>query len=129
MTNPDPAKDILVYGGERIPYEVEIDPNRSGKIRINVFPDGSVNVDAPADACTKAIQSAVKKRARWITKNIRQAQKRFEHVLPREYVSGETVFYLGRRYMLKIVPRDHPRAKCFATVRSRERCLFGVPFF
>jgi hypothetical protein len=30
-------------------------------------------------------------------------------VLSRDYVSGETLFYLGRRYVLKLVPSDDER--------------------
>lgn len=95
-------RHVLVYGDEKVPYDVEIDPMREGKIRINVHPDGSVIVDAPRDTCAVAIKRAVSKRARWIAKNVHDARKRYEHVLPREYVSGETVFYLGRRYVLKV---------------------------
>jgi predicted metal-dependent hydrolase len=68
----------------------------------------SVEVEAPEDATPDAIGKAVRKRARWIVSHVADARKRFEHVLPREYVSGEQVLYLGRRYVLKIVPA--PRA-------------------
>ena len=110
MTGPESSSHVLVYGEERFPYDVEVDPSRTGRIRINVHPDGSVNVDAPADATADAVQRAVKRRARWITKNVQEARERFEHVLPREYVSGETVFYLGRRYVLKVETSDEKRA-------------------
>lgn len=47
------------------------------------------------------------------TSMLAAARKRFEHVLPREYVSGEQVIYLGRRYSLKVksVPRGQRAVK------------------
>lgn len=62
---------------------------------IHVLPDGAVRVDAPEDA-------AVRQRARWLWQQLEAQQERRRQVLPREYVSGESHFYLGRRFMLKI---------------------------
>src|SRR5262249_51335391 len=60
-----------------------------------------------------AIGRAVQRRARWILGHVREANSRFEHVLPRQYVSGEQVLYLGRRYSLKVqkVPRPERSVK------------------
>ena len=52
---------------------------------------------------TSLSRSAIRKRARWIKRNLDEAKRFREHALPREYVSGETHFYLGRRYQLKLV--------------------------
>jgi predicted metal-dependent hydrolase len=99
----------LVYGDARIPYEVKVDTNRSTRVAIHVNPDGSVSVDAPPDFQEDAIKIAVQKRARWITTHVNEAVQRFAHVHPCEYVSGEQVLYLGRRYMLKVVSSEMPR--------------------
>ena len=91
------------YGEETIRYAVRISPKRSERIAINVHPDGSVEVEAPEDASEEAIRKAVLKRARWVLGHVVDARKRFEHVLPRQYVSGEQALYLGRRYALKVI--------------------------
>ncbi len=44
-----------------------------------------------------------------------EARDRYAHVRPKEYVSGEQVLYLGRRYVLKVVPVD----KTVAVVRLK----------
>lgn len=93
----------LVYGGERIPYEVTLDPNRSTRVAIHVNPDGSVSVDAPPNQPEDRIRSAVQKRARWVANHVSEARQRYAHVRPKEYISGEQVLYLGRRYVLKVV--------------------------
>ena len=49
------------------------------------------------------IHKAVRLRAKWIFQHITQIKERQKHILKREYVSGETIFYLGRRYMLKVI--------------------------
>ena len=97
---------ILAYGDQRIHYDVTIDPNRSGRVAIHVNPDGTVCVDAPEGFGDTAIKSAVQKRARWVVTHVTEARQRYAHVRPREYVSGEQILYLGRRYMLKVIPSE-----------------------
>ena len=75
---------------------------------IHIHPDGSVQVDAPVDTDASAVVAAVRRRARWIWLRLRAHSERIRHVLPREYVSGESHFYLGKRYALKVIP--HPTA-------------------
>ncbi len=99
---------VLIYGDARLPYQVQDDPARSTRIAIHVEPDGTVMVDAPPGYTDEAVQHAVQKRARWITANVTEAKQRFAHVRPREYVSGEQVLYLGRRYLLKVVIAAKP---------------------
>lgn len=94
---------VLAYGGQRIPYQVAFDDNRRTRVAIHVNPDGSVSVDAPHGFDAAAIRNAVQKRARWVVNHVNDANQRYAHVRPKEYVSGEQVLYLGRRYMLKVI--------------------------
>ncbi len=92
------------YGGGHIAFTVRLQPGRTAaRVAIHVEPDGRVLVDAPAGAAHAAVVAAVKKRARWIAGHVEAARARLEHVLPREYASGESVHYLGRRYRLRVV--------------------------
>lgn len=101
----------LSYGGERLSYRVNIDQNRASRIAIHVAPDGKVVVDAPPDASDLEIQRAVHKRARWVTSQVNEALLRFRNVRPKEYVSGEEILYIGRRYMLKVLPVDGKKSE------------------
>jgi len=105
----------LMYGEESIPYAIYRLPNRKGKIAIHVHPDGSVQIDAPPGAENGEIHDAVHKRARWIYNNVTKVRERNEFVMPRCYVSGESHFYLGRRYPLKVRVRKNqpPAAKLY----------------
>jgi predicted metal-dependent hydrolase len=98
----------LIYGDARLPYEVIEDPKRTTRIAIHVDPDGTVVVDAPPGYSDHVVQQAVQKRARWVVTHVAEAAHRFDQVRPREYVSGEQVLYLGRRYVLKVILTPKP---------------------
>lgn len=100
---------VLTYGGKTLSYRVQTDGSRTTKIAIHVEPDGEVFVDAPEDAAPAEIHKAVHKRARWVFTQVEKARERFRHVRDKEYVSGEEVLYLGRRYVLKVIKGDTHR--------------------
>lgn len=94
----------IAYGDAVIAFSLRRQPSRTvPRIAIHVEPDARVLVDAPDTAPLVDVLTAVKKRVRWISQHVHAARTRLAHVLPREYVSGESLHYLGRRYRLKIV--------------------------
>ncbi|MGQ0509968.1 MAG: M48 family metallopeptidase [Betaproteobacteria bacterium] len=96
----------LRYGEELIPYRVRRRASRHpGRVAIHVESDGRVLVDAPRDATDGDVRKALSKRASWIHRHVAAARRRHVNLRPREYVSGETLFYLGRRYRLKVLVR------------------------
>lgn len=97
------TKGSFTYGDQRFDYQIYYTPARRDKIAIHVHPDASIEVDAPEGEEITKIHAAVLKRARWIRTHVARARTQKEHVLPRSYVSGESLFYLGRRYQLKVV--------------------------
>lgn len=92
----------LRYGDRKTDYHVSPAERLTAKILIHVHPDGMVEVEAPPNRPTSVIQAAVQKRARWIFENLDSAKDARAYALPREYVGGETHFYLGRRYRLLV---------------------------
>ncbi len=92
----------FAYGTDRIEYEVLFAPVKRKNVAIHVHPDGSVQVDAPDGEDLAKVHRAVLKRARWIKRHVDEARRQREQVLPRLYVSGESLFYLGKRYQLKV---------------------------
>ena len=101
------------YGEERLPYKVCYTPNRKTHITINVHPTGLVHVDAPEGTDDDAIRRALMKRARWIKTRRDMALKSGQAIAEREYVSGESQLYLGRRYKLVV----HQRPGCPPVVK------------
>ena len=116
---------VFYYGQDKIDYEVvrkevtykekikkpESDelitentkPSKPRKVVIKVHPDQRVVATAPIDASDEMVYDAIMKRARWIWQSLQDFAKQQDHVLPKRYVSGETQFYLGRRYVLKVI--------------------------
>jgi predicted metal-dependent hydrolase len=90
----------IQYGSERIIYDLEQDELDS--LRITVFPELRVRVKAPLERTPEEVDAKVRKRAAWIIKQ----KEFFQQFLPtppeRRYVSGESHYYLGRQYRLKV---------------------------
>ena len=94
------------YGEEVICYEVVrkvILEGKKRKIAVKVHPNCEVIVIAPSDAQDHEIHEAILKRGRWICDALMEFRAHREHVQHKQYVSGEMLFYLGRRYVLKVV--------------------------
>lgn len=90
------------YGETRIGFTIRFVPTPRRRVGIHVLPDGAVQVDAPENATPEAVVDAVRRRARWLWQQLEAQRALRRHVRPREYVSGESHFYLGRRYLLKV---------------------------
>lgn len=93
----------LRYGDRTTPYSIAETTRLSSKILIHVHPEGTVEVETPLGSNPAVIKAAIQKRARWIFDNLDAAKDARTYALPREYVGGETHFYLGRRYRLHVV--------------------------
>jgi len=102
------ANLCFYYGEERYAYQVFPCRGLTGKIAIHVHPNGLVRVDAPENATPAGVKRALLKQARWIKRQVDFVHEIKAHALPREYVSGETHFYLGRRYRLKVQKAQEP---------------------
>lgn len=91
------------YGDEVICFSLRRQPLRvAQRLAIHVESHGRVLVDAPQTTSLTKVMTAVKRRSRWISQRVDAARRRGAHILPREYVSGESFQYLGRRYRLKV---------------------------
>lgn len=93
----------VTYGHEEFEYSVVENSRLVSRVRIHVDPDGRVEVETPSGVGPAEVQRAVQKRSRWISRHLKAAKARKEHVLPRRYISGECHFYLGRRHKLIVV--------------------------
>ncbi|WP_199529032.1 SprT family zinc-dependent metalloprotease [Pseudoalteromonas sp. bablab_jr010] len=114
------------YGDEQITFERVKRLQATGKILIKVYPDFRVIVAAPEGAENEAVLSAVKKRARWIYEQLRDFRKQLEFITPRQYISGESHYYLGKQYLLKVIEAPEQvqgvkllRGKLEVSVRTR----------
>lgn len=90
----------ITFGRSQIPFELSI--RNVKRLTITVHPDKSVSVVAPEDKSIEEILARVKKRAPWIAKQLDYFEQFQPLPLDKKYVSGETHYYLGRQYRLKV---------------------------
>lgn len=90
----------ITYGKQTIQFDLSYSTRKT--LAINVHPDLPVAVTAPSGTTIDQVKTRVQKRAGWILKQ----QDYFTQFLPppsaSQYRSGETHYYLGRQYRLKI---------------------------
>lgn len=88
------------YGNSTIDYQLIVEERKN--LAITVRPDKSVLVKMPTESKLEDIEAKLQKRGKWIIKQINYFDK-FHPLQPeREYVSGETHYYIGRQYRLRI---------------------------
>jgi hypothetical protein len=106
MSNTDevPPRYVVWYGDREFQYRLSIlAEGKKAAIRVHVHPNGEVEVEAPESAALPEIKAAVQRRARWVLKHLDDIEERIRHLQPRQWVSGESQLYLGRRYVLKVI--------------------------
>jgi predicted metal-dependent hydrolase len=87
---------------QELSVQVVIKPIKN--LHLGVYPPlGRVRVAAPLHLSEDAIRAAVLIRLPWIRKHQHHFQRQ-DRITPRDYVSGESHYYLGRRYRLRIHP-------------------------
>jgi predicted metal-dependent hydrolase len=92
----------LRYGDEVITVGLVTHSRATSKLRIRVQPSGTVTVEVPAGGNTTEVSQALTKRVRWIFEKVRSARAERHGLSRREWVSGESHTYLGRKYVLKV---------------------------
>ncbi|MCA0402697.1 MAG: M48 family metallopeptidase [Proteobacteria bacterium] len=99
----------ITFGIDKIPFELRPKSQESNRITIKVKPDCQVIVFAPPSATHDEIIVAVNKRAKWVYNKLRIFRSQQEYITPRQYISGESYYYLGKKYVLKVI--DDSKAK------------------
>lgn len=96
--------DVLMVSG----VEVLVVRKNIKHLHLGVYPpDGRVRVAVPSAVTNAAVRVAVARNLAWI-KRQKAAFDRQLRQSEREYVSGESHHYLGRRYLLRVIESDGP---------------------
>ena len=107
MTAPETS--TVVWGGRELPYTIRRSARRKKTVAVTVDSAGSVLVVAPERFATTRLDAIVVRKAAWIAQRLRRLQA--HGPAPREFVSGESVLYLGRHYRLKVHPDETGETK------------------
>ena len=95
----------ISYSVHKLDYRLRFSPRRT--LAITVKPDRSIEITAPAGTSRDDVERRLRKRARWVIRQLLHFEQFRPRSPKRRYVGGETHLYLGRQYRLKIV-RDAP---------------------
>lgn len=104
MTAPAATAETsaVSWGGTRLAYAIRRSRRRKKTVAVTVDADGSVLLVAPEQFPTTSLDALVRRKAPWIAQRLRRLQSHDPPPAPREFVSGESVRYLGRHYRLKV---------------------------
>ena len=94
------------FGDTTIPYQILRSHRRKKTVEITLDPTEGVLVAAPTDTSYERIEQIVRKRAGWV---IRTADARTLEPRRKQFVSGESLPYLGRQVRIYVEPTDAKR--------------------
>lgn len=95
----------IQFGTTTIKYKIRRSDERE-TLSIAVDPVEGVIVTSPEDVDEDKIRDVVKDRAGWIIEKQEDIKEILEPPLEKEFLSGEKLQYLGRRYRLKLVEKS-----------------------
>lgn len=110
----------ITFGSTVVEYTVRRSHRRRKTVEIAVDPVDGVIVAAPASATDAEVEGIVRRRALWILRRLTDVRNGSEPVAPREWVTGETLLYLGRHYRLRVLDGDGPPERVRLTGRWLE---------
>lgn len=97
------TKTEITFGKHKKEYTL-VRKKRS-TISVTVKPDLRIIVSCPEHAVKEKIEGFLRKKWRWIDEQIAFFKKYEKKIYKKEYVSGESFYYLGRQYQL-VVKKD-----------------------
>src|ERR1700692_4793859 len=99
----------IAYSDHRFDYTAQFSARAT--MAITVFPDGAIRVIAPKATTQEEVERRLRKRARWLIRQMLHFEQFRPRAPERRYVGGETHLYLGRQYRLKLRKSDLEEVK------------------
>ena len=106
-----PETSAITWGETRVAYAIRRSARRKKTVAVTVDPAGDVLLVAPEHFTTSRLDAVVRRKAAWIVQRLRHVEAHDPPPSAREFVSGESVLYLGRHYRLKVGPLETGDAK------------------
>jgi predicted metal-dependent hydrolase len=80
--------------------------SRERTVSLGVDPSGKVIITAPASTPLETIVEIAHSKLDWINRHLKEKRQLAEYRFDKEFVSGESIQFLGKQYMLKITEGD-----------------------
>jgi predicted metal-dependent hydrolase len=101
----------LEYGNRHIDYLIRHTDRK--RLRLTVTPAATLDVIAPMGADPDRVTQLVHEKAPWVFRKMREVEAFHPLPEPLQYISGETIRFLGRQYRLKVHQGPHVPAKLY----------------
>lgn len=106
------TKHTVTYGDKKIHFDLE--RKNVKNINLNIRPDMSIGISANNSVPLDRIKDFVKEKGPWILNKIKYFKKHEPEIKSqREYVSGESLKYLGKQYRLRVRESEKETVKYF----------------
>ena len=122
--------EIVTYGNRVINYSVIYSSRKA--LGITVTPKKQVIIRCPYNASREKVKELIQKRLNWISNKLNYFESLPTKIPARKYESGETHYYLGKQYRLKIIKSRLEEVKlkgkylCVYTLRGKEKHIVEV---
>lgn len=102
-------KHVFEYGPYSYEYYIEFAERKT--LALEVLPDLRIITKVPIDATLQEIEGFLTRKWKWLDKQLRELRATRKIRSMRQYVSGESYYYLGRQYLLKVERASCDRVK------------------
>ena len=87
--------------GKRV-YDYVLERSKRKTFSLVVFPNMKISLRVPLDAPDSDIDNFLIKKWPWLEKQLSELSRYKKNPVTKSYVSGESFYYLGRQYMMKV---------------------------
>lgn len=88
------------YGSYEYDYYLMLESRKS--FSLVVYPNKKIALKAPTDSQKTEIESFLVRKWIWLENTLKEFEKYAKHRYIKKYLSGESMYYLGRQYILSI---------------------------
>lgn len=97
-------KQTFEYGRYSYDYYIEFAERKT--LALEVLPDLRIIVKVPLGTTLEQIEGFLQRKWQWLEKQLSELRKLKKIRAERQYVSGESFYYLGRQYLLLVEQSD-----------------------
>lgn len=90
------------FGNKTINFEISRSRQRKRTVSVIVDPDHGVSLKAPKHLDIETLNSIALNKGAWIIQKLKSHDESRYDINEREFITGESIQYLGRNYILKI---------------------------
>ncbi len=72
-------------------------------LTLKVKPNGEVFLTVPLSATNENVDKFFKRKQKWLNKTVKNFKDIYSRIIEKEYLSGESFYYLGKKYRLRVI--------------------------